>query len=111
MAKNFRVRAAIFGRTPFKNSEFAQLYSILQKRKIESLTVSRGDVLTFGDAKVKVLSPEKDENAEAVSDNNHSLVLRIIYGECDGQEKQETKLSFVPPFLIFNCFSNSIGLK
>jgi hypothetical protein len=30
---------------------------------------------------------------------------------CDGQEKQETKLSFIPPFLIFNCFSNSNGLK
>jgi hypothetical protein len=30
---------------------------------------------------------------------------------CDGQEKQETKLSLLLCFLIFNCFSNSIGLK
>ncbi len=80
VAKNFRVRTAIFGRTPLKNSEFAGLYSILQKRGIESLTVSRGDVLAFGDARVEVLFPEKDANTEAVSDNNHSLVLRIIYG-------------------------------
>ncbi len=57
VAKNFRVRAAIFGRTPLKNFEFAGLYSILQKRGIESLTVSRGDVLTFGGAKVEVLFP------------------------------------------------------
>jgi competence protein ComEC len=81
VAKNFRVRAAIFGRTPLKNSGFVELYSILQKRGIESLTVSRGDVLTFGDVKVEVLFPENDENADAVSDNNHSLVLRIFYGE------------------------------
>jgi competence protein ComEC len=80
VAKNFHVRAAIFGRTPLKNSEFAQLYSILQRRGIESLTVSRGDVLTFGEAKVEVLSPARDENPEAVSDNNHSVVLQIIYG-------------------------------
>lgn len=80
VAKNFRVRGAIFGRTPLKNPGFADLYSVLQKRGIESLTVSRGNVLTFGNAKVEVLSPEMDNNAEAVSDNNHSLVLRIIYG-------------------------------
>lgn len=29
---------------------------------------------------------------------------------CDGQEKQERKLSLLVWFLIFNCFSNSIGL-
>jgi competence protein ComEC len=72
VAKNFRVRAAFFGRTPVKNFEFAELHSILQKRQIESLTISRGDILTFGDAKVEILYPEKDENTEAASDNNHS---------------------------------------
>jgi two-component SAPR family response regulator len=29
---------------------------------------------------------------------------------CDGQVKQETKLSLLLLFLIFNCFSNSSGL-
>ena len=80
VAKNFRVRAAIFGRTPLKNPGFAALYSILQKRRIDLLVVSRGDVLTFGEAKIEVLFPEKDENIEAISDNNHSLVLRFVYG-------------------------------
>nr|MDQ3322015.1 ComEC/Rec2 family competence protein [Acidobacteriota bacterium] len=32
VAKNFRVRAAMFGRTPFERKEFAAVYSILQKR-------------------------------------------------------------------------------
>ncbi len=81
VAKNFSVRAAIFGRTPLKNAEFAQLFSILEKRGIKTLILSRGDVLTFDDAKIEVLFPAKDENTEAVSDNNHSLVLRVIFGE------------------------------
>jgi hypothetical protein len=28
---------------------------------------------------------------------------------CVGQEKQEKKFSLLPPFLVFNCFSNSNG--
>lgn len=105
IAKNFRVRAAIFGRTPLKSFEFARLYSILQKREIESLTVSRGDVLTFGDAKVEVLYPEKDMNLEAVSDNNHSVVLRVIFGARkflltgDIEKETETKLLDAPEFV------------
>jgi competence protein ComEC len=105
VARNFRVRAAIFGRTPLKNSEFAELRSILQKRGIESLLVSRGDLLTFGDVKVEVLSPEKDDNSKAISANNHSLVLRIIYGERsffmtgDIEKETESALLNVPEFI------------
>ncbi len=104
-ARNFRVRAAIFGRTPLKNSEFAGLYSILQKRGIESLTVSRGDVLTFGDAKIEVLYPEKDANSEAVSENNHSVVLRVIFGARkflltgDIEKEAEGELLNAPEFM------------
>ena len=105
VAKNFRVRAAIFGRTPLKNSEFAQLYSILQKRGIQSLAVSSNDVLSFGDAKVEVLSPEKDDSIKAVSDNNHSLVLRITFGERsflmtgDIEKEAENALLNAPEFV------------
>ena len=80
VAENFRVRAAIFGRTPSKNAEYAGLNSILQKREIESVVLSRGDVLTFGDVRIEVLYPEKDADATAVSDNNHSMVLRVNFG-------------------------------
>ncbi|MDQ2745876.1 MAG: ComEC/Rec2 family competence protein [Acidobacteriota bacterium] len=80
IADNFSVRAAIFGRTPLKNAEYANLHRILQKHDIESVTVSRGDVLTFGAVVIEVLYPEKTADAEAVSDNNHSIVLRVDYG-------------------------------
>lgn len=79
-AKNFKVGAAIFGRTPFKNENFAGLYSILQKRGIEAVRLGKGDVLTFGEAKVEILFPLKTDAPDAVSDNNHSVVLRVIYG-------------------------------
>jgi len=104
-AKNFRVQAAIFARTPMKNAGFAELFSVLQKRGIESVTISRGDVLTFDDVKIEVLYPPKDEDADSISDNNHSLVLRIIYGERkilltgDIEKEAERELTNAPGFL------------
>jgi len=80
-AVNFSARAAIFGRTPAKDTEFTALHAVLQKRGIESVRLSRGDVLTFGDVKIEVLYPPRDDSPEAASDNNHSLVLRVIYGQ------------------------------
>ncbi|HLM61168.1 MAG TPA: MBL fold metallo-hydrolase, partial [Pyrinomonadaceae bacterium] len=80
-AENFRVRAAIFGRISVKNAEFAKLYTILQKHEIETTVISRGDILTFDNVKIEVLSPPREDKAVTVSDNNYSLVLRIIYAE------------------------------
>lgn len=80
VAKNFRVRAAFFGRMPEKDADFTELYGVLQKRKIEILLLKRGDVLNFDKATVEILYPEADDSPQAVSDNNHSLVLRIAFG-------------------------------
>ena len=80
VAKNFKVRAAFFGRMPFEDKDFAELYEVLQKKKIEIVEVSRGDEFQISDVKMQILYPEKDLSATAVSDNNHSVVLRIIYG-------------------------------
>jgi len=80
-AVNFSARSAIFGRTPAKDTEFTALHAVLQKRGIESVRLSRGDVLTFGDVKIEILYPPRDDSPEAASDNNHSLVLRVIYGQ------------------------------
>ena len=80
IAKNFRVRGAFFGRTPQKDEDFLELQSVLNRKNIPAMTLSRGDVLTFGDAKVEILYPESDNTSEAASENNHSIVLRISYG-------------------------------
>lgn len=80
VAQNFRIRAALFGRTPMKDADFVELFNVLQKRDVPLVTLARGDVVHFGDVRIEVLYPGRDENAEAISDNNHSVVLRIIYG-------------------------------
>ncbi|MEP6900170.1 MAG: ComEC/Rec2 family competence protein [Actinomycetota bacterium] len=108
VAKNFRVRAAFFGRTPEKDEDFAELYKILQKRKIEISKLKRGDVLSFDKASVEILYPEADDSPEVVSDNNHSIVLRILFGTkkflLTGDIEKETE-SFLlenPQFLQAN---------
>jgi competence protein ComEC len=104
-AVNFSLRAAIFGRTPAKDAEYAALHSILEKRRIESVTLARGDVLTFGAAKIEILYPPRNASPEAVSDNNHSLVLRFIYGDRkflltgDIERETERELTNAPEFL------------
>lgn len=80
VAKNFRIRAAFFGRMPETDEDFAELYRILHKRKVEIFILKRGDVLNFEAARAEVLFPEADDAVLPVSDNNHSVVLRIIFG-------------------------------
>ncbi|HEY0461078.1 MAG TPA: ComEC/Rec2 family competence protein [Pyrinomonadaceae bacterium] len=79
IARNFSVRAAFFGRTPETDEDFSRLFKVLQTRKIDIIKLKRGDVLSFEEARVEVLYPEADDSPEAVSDNNHSLVLRIVF--------------------------------
>lgn len=81
VAGNFRVGKALFGRTPLQNDEFSRLFAVLEKRGVAAEVVSRGDVLNFGDVRVEVLYPERDPSDRAVSDNNHSVVLRIVCGK------------------------------
>lgn len=106
VAENFSVRAAIFGRTPPKDAEYAQLNAVLEKREIESLTVSRGDVLDFDGVKIEVLYPNRDADENAPSDNNHSLVLRIVYGNRrflltgDIERETEAELLNAPELLL-----------
>jgi competence protein ComEC len=106
VAKNFRVRAAFFGRMPGGDEDFAELYKILQRRGVEILKLKRGDILEFDKASVEVLYPESDDSTDAVSDNNHSLVLRVIFGAKkflltgDIEKETESFLAQNPQFLL-----------
>ncbi|MGI8639362.1 MAG: ComEC/Rec2 family competence protein [Pyrinomonadaceae bacterium] len=105
VAKNFKVRTALFGRTPLQNAEFAALFEILQRRDVPIIKISRGDILNFDATRIEVLYPEKDDSPDAVSDNNHSVVLRVIYGERkilltgDIEKETESNLLNAPEFL------------
>lgn len=80
VARNFDVGRVFFGRTPSADPDFAELDDILTRRDIRQEIVSRGDVIRFGEVAVEVLYPLATDDLDAVSDNNHSLVLRIVYG-------------------------------
>lgn len=105
VAENFRVRAALFGRMPFGDKEFAAVYEVLQKRGVPVVILSRGDLLDFSGVKVEVLNPEKDDSPQPLSDNNHSVVLRLIYGDRkflltgDIEKETESELLSAPEFV------------
>ena len=80
VAKNFEISSAVFGRTPMSDPDFASLAEVLQQRDIPVETISRGDRLQFGEVTIEVLYPTATDDADAVSDNDHSVVLRVIYG-------------------------------
>ncbi len=80
VAKNFEIGAAIFGRTPIEDPDFAALAGVLLRRGIPVEIVARGETLKFDEVLVEVLYPPASDDAGAVSDNDNSVVLRIIYG-------------------------------
>ncbi len=80
VAKNFSIGSAFFGRMPESDPDFAELADVLRRRGVVAETIARGDVLKFGDVSVEVLYPRPIADPNAVSDNNHSVVLRIIFG-------------------------------
>jgi len=77
---NFEVGEALFGRMPENDPEFSELATVLRQRGVSSEFVRRGETFKFGDAVLEVLYPRFDSSPNSASDNNHSVVLRIVYG-------------------------------
>ncbi len=80
VAKNFVIGSAIFGRLPAEDPEYAELADVLGRRGISSTNIYRGDVLHFGDVMVEVIYPPEADESKSTSENNSSVVLRIIFG-------------------------------
>lgn len=80
VAKNFQIGSAIFGRTPLDDTDFAELAEVLRRRGIPIETIARGDRIEFGGAVVEVLYPAANNSAGSASENDSSVVLRIVYG-------------------------------
>jgi competence protein ComEC len=80
VAANFSIESAIFGRMPTNDPDHAALAAVLNRRGVPSEMVNRGDRLRFGDVAVEILFPTANENPNALSNNDNSLVLRIVYG-------------------------------
>ncbi|MGH9819710.1 MAG: MBL fold metallo-hydrolase, partial [Pyrinomonadaceae bacterium] len=81
VAKNFAVRQALFGRTPSDNPNFIELADVLSKRKVPSSIIAQGDEMEIGGVRLQVLYPPVADSPDTVSDNNHSIVLRMVFGD------------------------------
>lgn len=83
IARNFKVRAALLGRTTAVRgeAEFMRFNETLGRERVPVELIRRGDRLKFGAATVEVLWPPRAEEATpTLSENNDSLVLRVHYG-------------------------------
>lgn len=78
VANNFAVGKAFFGRMPTDDPELNELLRVLQERSIPTETLLRGRVLEIGGVRIEILYPNGD--AAGPSDNDHSLVMRLIFG-------------------------------
>jgi competence protein ComEC len=80
VAENFEIGRVLLGREPRDDPEFRELDAVLRKRGVSKEVISRGKVMKIGGATVEVIYPLADPSPDAVSDNNHSVVVRIICG-------------------------------
>jgi competence protein ComEC len=76
--KNFTVRAALVGRAPANDPEFAKFAQTIAETRTHLEIIHAGDVIRFGEVEVTVLWPPPDGMG---SDNNDSVVLRLRFGE------------------------------
>jgi len=81
IACNFRVRAALVGRTPRDDPEYEKFSETVTAKGIPMLVIGTKDVLRFGQVTATVLWPLPTVNRDAPSRNNDSVVLRFQYGE------------------------------
>jgi competence protein ComEC len=81
VARNFNVRAALVGRQPNDDPEFAKFAQTALALKIPVEVVAAGDELRLGDVVIEVLWPRSTSDPEASSLNNDSVVLLLKFGE------------------------------
>ncbi|HJQ32911.1 MAG TPA: ComEC/Rec2 family competence protein [Pyrinomonadaceae bacterium] len=86
--KNFEVGAALVGRAPSRDAEFARFAATANEAGVPVFLLARGDRLRFGrfdrfgpfdEVTADVLWPPA-ANPEAASGNNDSVVLRLSFG-------------------------------
>ena len=78
VAHNFSVRKAFLGRLPSDDPELDQLLGVLRERNTPIEILARGQTLEIGGVRVEILYPTGDPSGP--SDNDHSLVMRLVYG-------------------------------
>jgi competence protein ComEC len=78
--RNFHVRAALVGRAPVSDPEFARFAATAREYSVPVRLLGRGDTLRFGTVEMAVLWPTRSEDNHAPSGNDDSVVLRLRLG-------------------------------
>jgi competence protein ComEC len=78
--RNFTVNAALIGRTPANDPEYAKFAQTLSVTNTPVVTIQAGDMIRFGETEVHVLWPPAAIDSNEHSRNNDSLVLRMTFG-------------------------------
>ena len=81
VARNFSVRGAIVARTPPDDPENLRFEATMKGVGVPVERIGAGDALRFGNVAAEVLWPPGSTNANAPSQNNDSIVLRVRYGD------------------------------
>jgi len=105
--RNFRTRGAIVARAPADDSEFGQFAAAAQDNGVPLEVIGAGDILQFGDVRIETLWPTQAVNGAGPSRNNHSLVLRVRYGEktilLTGDIEKEAEAALVSRGVDLRC--------
>jgi competence protein ComEC len=81
VARNFKVRAAFVARAPRRDAEYERFAATMKEEGVSLWLLGRGDRLRFGSVWADVLWPTRDDRADAPSNNDDSIVLRLRFGE------------------------------
>jgi competence protein ComEC len=79
--RNFSVRSALAARTPAGDPEYAKFAAEAALQGTPLAVIRAGDMLQFGSVSATVLWPPGKEDANAPSQNNDSVVLRLQLDE------------------------------
>ncbi|HEY6122470.1 MAG TPA: ComEC/Rec2 family competence protein, partial [Pyrinomonadaceae bacterium] len=78
--RNFHVRAALVGRAPIADREFQTFAGTIDAEDVPLQLIGKSDFLHFGSVSAEVLWPSANNDPQAPSRNNDSVVLLLMFG-------------------------------
>ncbi|HJQ27346.1 MAG TPA: hypothetical protein VKA60_25900 [Blastocatellia bacterium] len=80
MLKNFRVGQALIGHRPTDDFEYKRFASRVAQQKVPLGSLAAGERFEIDGVTVEVLWPPRAASSPVTSNNNDSVVLRLVYG-------------------------------
>jgi len=81
VARNFKIDKVLATGAEKDTAAFKEWKDIREYNRVETLEALRGDEISFGDSKLKIIFPEGSVEPAAGDANNKSVVARLDYGD------------------------------